>query len=78
MATAREELAMAARGEGCLGKAAPDEPVFVLRGQDAFGAELVDLWALRAERVGCPSAKVQEARDLADRMRAWPVRKNPD
>lgn len=37
MATAKEELAMAVKGLGPLGKAADDEPVFILRGQDKLG-----------------------------------------
>jgi len=40
MGTAASELA----GEGCLGKADPEEPVFVLRAQDEFAPMLVKMW----------------------------------
>ena len=78
MATAKEEREKAARGEGCLGKAADDEPVFILRAQDRYAAGRVDDWADYAEEGGCPPEKVAEARDLARRMKAWPIRKVPD
>ena len=78
MALAKIEREMAAGGKGCLGKAADDEPVFILRAQDALAADIVDRWAEWALAVGCPLAKVQEARSLAQAMREWPVHKNPD
>ncbi|HYK54156.1 MAG TPA: hypothetical protein VEV38_11550 [Candidatus Eremiobacteraceae bacterium] len=62
----------------CLAKLAPDEPYFVLRGQDAEAADLVELWALRAKTAGCDRDKVNEAMDVADEMRRWPKRKSPD
>lgn len=84
MLTKKEVLEAALRGEGCLGKAADDEPVFVLRAQDALASELVDIWAIRAS-VLVPSVgpeatghKVTEARQIAEAMRDWPVKKNPD
>ena len=78
MGLAADERAMAANGLGCLGRAADDEPVFILRGQDILAADLVDLWAQRAQAVGCGMAKVIEAMNLAETMRRWPTRKNPD
>lgn len=39
MARAGLERELAANGRGCLGKAAEDEPVFILRGQDASARE---------------------------------------
>ena len=79
MATRNEVLEQAARGKGCLGKAADDEPVFVLRAQDMLAGGLVDDWADLAEENGnCPSEKIDEARALAEQMRAWPNRKYPD
>jgi hypothetical protein len=84
MMTKKELLEAALRGEGCLGKAADDEPVFLLRAQDNLADELVDRWAIRASvalpTVGSEAAghKVQEARQIAEAMRAWPIRKNPD
>lgn len=78
MATAKQERERAMRGEGCLGKAADDEPVFVLRGQDIHAAGLVRDWADLAEGTRCSPEKVAEARDLASQMRAWRTRKFPD
>ena len=78
MATKKETLEQALRGAGCLGKAADNEPVFVLRAQDALAARLIEKWATLAEGAGCPPDKVAEARELAAKMYAWPGRKMPD
>lgn len=78
MATAREELEKANRGQGCLGKAKPDEPVFILRAQDMLAPDLVDQWAIWANQHGCNWDKVREAKVLAQEMREWPQRKYPD
>lgn len=78
MGLAKDERERAARGEGCLGKAHPDEPVFILRAQDCFAADLVEKWAIWARAAGCPNDKAQEAMDIAEQMRRWPVRKDPD
>lgn len=81
--TAAEEL----KGQGCLGKADPNEPVFVLRGQDLLAPIVVRIWAgmltLAAKVTGARKAKAmkrkaQAALDLADRMDAWRDRKLPD
>lgn len=78
MLTAKEVREAAARGEGALGKAADDEPVFVLRGQDLLSPDLVDKWAIDANAIDCPWDKVLEAKRIAQMMREWPGRKNPD
>jgi hypothetical protein len=78
MGSARGEIEKAARGEGCLGRAHPDEPVFVLRAQDALFSETVRFWADRAAGVGCLPAKVRGARETADRGDEWSPKKNPD
>ena len=78
MATAKIEREMAARGKGCLGKAADDEPVFILRGQDIFAASLVRHWANLAQISGAPYAKVDEANELAELMERWDTKKWPD
>lgn len=62
----------------CLAKLGAEEPYFVLRAQDAEAADLVELWALRAKAAGCPLDKVNEALAVAEDMRRWPVRKEPD
>jgi hypothetical protein len=83
--TAEQEINAALKGEGCLGKAAPDEPVFVLRAQDIYAAMTVRWWAGRllnaASHVANRSAshaKAMEALALADEMDKWPNRKVPD
>ncbi len=78
MALAGDERRLAAEGKGCLGKARPDEPVFVLRGQDILAADLVAEWARQAEAHSGPTDKTREALRLSRQMRAWPNRKMPD
>lgn len=76
MATKLETLNAAFAGQGCLGKAAPDEPVFVLRAQDIHAADLVEKWAIWSAQ-NAPK-KAQEALLVVEAMRAWPVKKAPD
>lgn len=84
MMTKKELLEAALRGEGCLGKAHDDEPVFLLRAQDNLSDETVDFWATRASLlvpvVGAEATghKINDARATAEAMRFWPIRKNPD
>lgn len=78
MGLAKDEIAKANRGEGCLGKSHPDEPVFILRAQDSLSADLVEKWAIHARSLGCGNDKVNEAFALAEEMRHWHIRKNPD
>ena len=56
---------------GCLAKAKLDEPLFILRGQDALAPRVIENWAHLAAAGGCPQAKVDEALDLAGHMRDW-------
>jgi hypothetical protein len=82
--TKRDLLEAAARGEGPLGKAKDDEPVFCLVAHDNLADELVDTWAIRASllipAVGSEhfGHKVSEAVAIAEAMRAWPYKKDPD
>ena len=78
MTTAKLEREAAARGEGPLGKAANEEPVFILRGQDALAAGIVDLWATTARQAGVSMLKIKAAREIAHAMRQWPNRRMPD
>lgn len=78
MATAKEVYESAMRGEGALGRAADDEPVFVLRAQDELAPLAVEVWAKMAENNGCNAPKVAEAIAIAAKMRAWPTKKVPD
>lgn len=63
--------------DACLAKVAPNEPIFVLRAQDALAANIVRQWASLAEIAGAPREKVEEARQLADKMETWPTRRMP-
>lgn len=82
--TKRQVLEAALRGEGCLGKAADDEPVFVLVAHDNLAADFVDKWAISASLLvpvtggEVTGHKVQNARQVADAMRVWPYKKDPD
>jgi hypothetical protein len=78
--TAGELREATARGEGPLAKAHPDEPVFLLRGQDCHAADLVEKWAIWASvnDASVAGGKVAEAREIAEAMRRWPIHKQPD
>lgn len=82
MATAKETITNALAGHGCLGKAADNEPVFVLRAQDLIAPQIVDKWAGVAKVWGCPEAKTLDAKAVAQAMRDWqaahPETKAPD
>jgi hypothetical protein len=62
----------------CYAKLDPDEPFFILRGQDSEAADFVEMWAIRAGSLGCDHDKVLEAHACAEEMRRWPKRKAPD
>lgn len=62
----------------CLAKLAPNEPFFVLRGQDLSAPYLVDAWVDVNRNKGCPPEKLAEAQRVADAMRSWPNRKHAD
>lgn len=72
----REELDLANNEEGCLGKAADDEPVFILRAKDVLAPIAVRRWADMLEAASHPDDrprrdKAMEARKLARDMEAW-------
>ena len=82
MGTKAQELEMIARNQGCLGKAADDEPVFVFRAKDELAPDTIEFWAARLEdrtrgilsgtmNVDASRAKIKEARAVAHNMRAW-------
>ena len=62
----------------CLKNLRPDEPYFVLRGQDLLAPGLVRRWATLAGEAGVNPAKVAEANRIADQMDQWRDRKVPD
>lgn len=69
MATKRELLD---DPNGCLNKAADDEPVFLLRAQDRLAPATVRDWCERARRAGdTPDEKVNEAGAVAIAMERW-------
>jgi hypothetical protein len=55
-----------------------EEPVFLIRGQDAIGGDAVRVWAELAERAGASPDIVASAREHAAKMDAWPKKKTPD
>lgn len=60
------------------GKIPKDEPVFILRAQDVNAPATLRFWAEQVGKSGGDQAIAQLARDQADRMDAWPVKKSPD
>ena len=52
-------------------KADLDEPIFVLRAQDALAPQTLNLYALQATFKGVSKEKIQSVRDVAEAMRAW-------
>ncbi len=54
----------------CLNKAAPSEPIFVIRAKDPLAPMLIRHWATMAEGVH-EGEKVMEARSLADEIERW-------
>jgi len=71
MSTKRKEIADALEGKGPLGKAADDEPIFILRAQDRIAPIVVRMWAEVAAALGCGGDKIIEAENLAEQMEAW-------
>ena len=61
-----------------LHKIPQDETVFLIRGQDINGAAAVRAYAKLAADSGAPDGLVAAAYEHADRMDAWPSKKNPD
>lgn len=59
-------------------KVPKDEPVFLLRAQDAVAANTVRFWAAAAATAGADPAIVEAARKHAALMEAWPTKKIPD
>jgi hypothetical protein len=61
---------------GCHAKAEPDEPLFTLLARDPHAPILIDAWASMRELAGEDPAKVAEARECAEDMRAWRERRS--
>ena len=67
----KEVLEAALRGEGCLGRCADDEPVFVIVGRDRLAPIVVNHWINLAEAVGSTKAKIGGARRDMAAIREW-------
>jgi hypothetical protein len=72
MGLAANERALAVSGRGCLGKAADDEPVFILRAQDKLMPVALSVWIQEAAAyIGHDHPKVLEAKELLDKVHRW-------
>jgi hypothetical protein len=72
MAIKRVELELMAKGEGCLGKAADDEPLLILRAKDPAAAMAVRIWyQIAASQEMHEPEKFAEAFELATQMDGW-------
>jgi hypothetical protein len=60
----------------CLNKAAPDEPLFVLRAKDPTAAQTVRLWAEMNEGTQ-PPEKIRSAIEIAAYMDKWRKDREP-
>lgn len=60
------------------GKIPFNEPVFLIRGQDSVGAEVVKHWAERSAEHGASEEIVTAALAHAHRMEMWPKKKTAD
>jgi hypothetical protein len=72
--TKKEVLEALARGEGCLGKAKDDEPLFILRGQDLIAPPTIEFWAtetMQRSRTSDSMNKAQAALREASEIRHW-------
>jgi len=55
-----------------------NEPVFLIRGQDKVGAEVVRFWAKRAKEEGADPALIRKVLRHATKMEKWPKKKVAD
>jgi hypothetical protein len=71
MATKQETVEQAARGEGCLGRALDDEPVFVLRARDALAVRTIQFWMQELAKIRLNSPKIEQANDDVQKFLHW-------
>lgn len=71
MATKKEVLEAALKGEGCLGKAADDEPVFVFRAQDMLAVGVIMGWQRELLALRPNSPKLAHAADDVTAFQKW-------
>lgn len=55
-----------------------DEPVFILRGQDAAAAGAILFYAVEAQRIGSAPSHVKRIFESYEAVAAWPIKKIPD
>ena len=55
-----------------------DEPVFILRGQDAASAETILFYAVIAQRVGAAPNHIRHILKSYEAVAAWPIKRIPD
>lgn len=77
-APTNDKYAAIVNEDSCLNRAGLSEPLFILRAQDQFSAELVREWADRVEVAGGMTDKIEGARLIAGQMEAWAYHKIPD
>jgi hypothetical protein len=73
-----DKFAAITNDDSCLNKAMLCEPLFILRAQDQFAADLVRQWADQVEQSGGGADKILGARIIAGQMEAWTYHKIPD
>jgi hypothetical protein len=71
ISTKAQVLEALCSGGSSLDRAAPDEPVFILRAQDTLAPRVVVRWAHLAEQAGTGQAKVRAALEVAKQMADW-------
>jgi hypothetical protein len=79
--TTQDKFAAITNEDSCLNRALLSEPLFILRAQDQFAAQLVRQWAdlvENAEGGEGSEDKITGARAIADQMDAWGFHKVPD
>lgn len=65
--------------ETCRFDKIPDnEPIFILRGQDALAPLVVEYWAELAAKMRVPAPKILEAHRCVQEMREFEPRRLPD
>lgn len=72
--TRRNVIDALAEGQGVLGKAHDNEPVFILRARDPSARTVVQYWISRAKMLGTDPAKLAEAKAIEDAIEEWNAR----
>lgn len=72
MATKKQVMEAALRGEGCLGRAKDDEPVFVLVGDDILAVGTIQYWMHRlAMHTRSSTTKMDQANEVVAEFLSW-------